>query len=130
METATSLLVNEIHGHPVPENVRRREAVLLDPDYHGMNLNRENLDHSYHTQISPSESRCRTNSKGKGMIGSDGNVGDKPIRRHFNAIIFSVLGFIAVVLLIAMLIIHFKKPDAGSPPKGGTDQPITAPQPQ
>jgi hypothetical protein len=45
------------------------------------------------------------------MISSDENIGDRPIRKHIDAILFSVLG----------LFIHFKKPDVGSPPKGGTN---------
>ena len=64
------------------------------------------------------------------MISSDENIGDKPIRRHFGAIIFGALGIVAIVLLIGMLFIHFKKPDVGSPRKGGADQPATSPQPQ
>ena len=47
------------------------------------------------------------------MISSDENIGDRPIRKHFGAIIFSVLGFVAFVVLIVMLFIHFKKPDVG-----------------
>ena len=64
------------------------------------------------------------------MISSDEYLGDRPIRKHFNAIIFSVLGFVAFVVLIGMLFIHFKKPDVGSPRKGGADQPTTSTQPQ
>jgi hypothetical protein len=60
------------------------------------------------------------------MISSDENIADRPIRKHFNGIIFSVPGFTAFVLLIAMLSIHFKRPDAGSPPKGA---PISRPPP-
>ena len=64
------------------------------------------------------------------MISSDENIGDRPIRKHFGAIIFSVLGFVVFVVLIAMLSIHFKKPDVGSSPKGGAYQPTTSAQPQ
>jgi hypothetical protein len=64
------------------------------------------------------------------MISSDENIADRPIRKHFNAIILSVLGFMALVLLIAMFFIHFKKPDVGSPSKGGADQPTTPTQSQ
>ena len=63
------------------------------------------------------------------MISSDENIGDRPIRKHFGAIIFGVLGFVVFVVLIAMLFIHFKKPDVGSPPKGETNQPTTSTQP-
>jgi hypothetical protein len=69
------------------------------------------------------------------MISSDANIGDRPIRKHidgiiFDAIIFSVLGFVAFVVLIMMPFIHFKKPDVGSPPKGATNQLATSNQPQ
>jgi hypothetical protein len=64
------------------------------------------------------------------MISSDENIGDRPIRKHVGAISFSVLGFVVFVVLIAMLFIHFKKPDVGSLPKGGADQPTTSTQPQ
>ena len=64
------------------------------------------------------------------MISSDENIGDRPIRKHIGAISFSVLGFVVFVVLIAMLFIHFKKPDVGSPPKGGADKPTTSAQPQ
>jgi flagellar basal body-associated protein FliL len=64
------------------------------------------------------------------MISSDENIGDRPTRKHIGAIIFSVLGFVAFVVLIGMLFIHFKKPDVGSPPKGQTNQPTTSAQPQ
>jgi hypothetical protein len=62
------------------------------------------------------------------MISSNENIDDRPIRKHFGAIIFSVLGFGVFVVLIAMLVIHFKKLDAGSPPKGETNQPTTSTQ--
>ena len=64
------------------------------------------------------------------MISSDENIGDRPIRKHFGAIIFGVLGFVVFVVLIAMLFVHLKKPDVGSPSKGGTNQPTTSTQPQ
>jgi hypothetical protein len=64
------------------------------------------------------------------MISSDENIGDRPIRKHVGAIMFSVLGFVVFVVLIMILFIHFKKPDVGSPPKGGTNQPTTSTQPQ
>ena len=64
------------------------------------------------------------------MIGSDENIGDRPIRKHVGAIIFGALGFVVFVVLIAMLFIHFKKSDVGSPPKGETNQPTTSAQPQ
>jgi hypothetical protein len=64
------------------------------------------------------------------MISSDENIGDRPIRKHVGAIIFSLLGFVVFVVLIAMLFIHFKKPDVGSHPNGGTNQPTTSTQPQ
>ena len=64
------------------------------------------------------------------MISSDENIGDRPIRKHVGAISFSVLGFVVFVVLIAMLFIHFKKPDIGSPPKGETNQPTNSAQPQ
>jgi len=64
------------------------------------------------------------------MISSDENIGDRPIRKHVGAIMFSVLGFVVFVVLIMMLFIHFKKPDVRSPPKGGTNQPTTSTQPQ
>ena len=64
------------------------------------------------------------------MISSDENIGDRPIRKHLGVIIFGVLGFVALVMLIGMLFIHFKKPDIGSPPKGGANQPTTSTQPQ
>jgi hypothetical protein len=64
------------------------------------------------------------------MISSDENIGDRPIRKHVGAILFSVLGFVVFVVLIATLFIHFKKSNTGSPPKGGADQPTTSTQPQ
>ena len=64
------------------------------------------------------------------MISSDENIGDRPIRKHVGAIIFSVLGFVVFVVLIMMLFIYLKKPDVGSPSKGGTNQPTTSTQPQ
>ena len=64
------------------------------------------------------------------MISSDDNIGDRPIRNHLDIIIYSVLGFVAFVVLIGMLYIHFKKPDVGSPRKGGADHPTTSTQPQ
>jgi hypothetical protein len=65
------------------------------------------------------------------MISSDENIGDRPIRKHFGVILYSLLGFVAFVVLIGMLFIHFRKPDIGSPGKGGADQPSsTSAQPQ
>ena len=64
------------------------------------------------------------------MISSDENIGDRPIRKHFGAIIFGALGIVAFVVLIGMLFIYFRKPDVGSPPKGGADRPATSTQPQ
>jgi hypothetical protein len=72
----------------------------------------------------------QVSSKGKRMISSDENIGDRPIRKHFGAIVSGTLGFVVFVVLIAILFIHFKKPDVGSPPKGGTNQPTTSTQPQ
>jgi len=64
------------------------------------------------------------------MTSSDENIGDRPIRKHVGAIVYSVLGFVIFVVSIGILIIYFKKPDVGSPPKGGADRPTTSTQPQ
>ena len=64
------------------------------------------------------------------MISSDDNIGDRPIRKHLDVFIYSVLGFVAFVVLIGMLYIHFKKPDVGSPRTGAADHPTTSTQPQ
>jgi hypothetical protein len=65
------------------------------------------------------------------MISSDKNIGDRPVRRHFNGIIFSAMAFMALFLLIAMLYLHIQKPSIApaSTPTSST-QPAPSPQPQ
>jgi hypothetical protein len=65
------------------------------------------------------------------MISSDINIGDRPVRRHFNGIIFSTMAFMALVLLLAMLYLHIQKPSiapAQTPPSNVQPAPSTQPQ--
>jgi hypothetical protein len=65
------------------------------------------------------------------MISSDKNIGDRPVRRHFNAIIFSAMAFMAFILLIAILYLHIQKPSiapASTPTSNSQPAPSTQPQ--
>ena len=65
------------------------------------------------------------------MISSDDNLADRPVRKHFNGIIFSALAFMVLVVLLAALYLHLKKPAIAHPPKSQTSEqaaPSTQPQ--
>ncbi len=64
------------------------------------------------------------------MISSNENIADRPIRNHFNKIVFSVLGFMVLVIVLAMLFFHLKKPAVAPASKSTTSQPTTSTQPQ
>lgn len=64
------------------------------------------------------------------MISSDENIADRPIRNHFNKIIFSTLGFMVFAVLLAILFFHFKQPKMAPTPKTTGAPPTTSTQPQ
>jgi hypothetical protein len=58
------------------------------------------------------------NSTGRGQlqsndtvskISSDEGIADRPLKRHFNGVVVSVMGFMVLFVLLAMLFLHFKK---------------------
>jgi hypothetical protein len=64
------------------------------------------------------------------MISKSENVGDRPIKNNFKAIIFTVLGIMLVAVLVSIVVVHFHKPNIATPSKqnSGGAAPSTQPQ--
>lgn len=56
------------------------------------------------------------------MTVPDEAVGDKPARKHFNAIIFSAMAFMAIIVVAAILFFHFHRSVAPLSQPAGTPQ--------
>ena len=63
------------------------------------------------------------------MTVSDEGVGDKPVRKHFNAIIFSAMAFMALMIVAAILFFHFHRSGV-APLSQPTGTPQTSPATQ
>jgi hypothetical protein len=64
-------------------------------------------------------------------ISSDEGIADRPLKRHFNGVVVSVMGFMVLFVLLAMLFLHFKKSTNPVPTGDPSSQsPAQAKQPQ
>ena len=64
-------------------------------------------------------------------ISSDEGIADRPLKRHFNGVVVSVMGFMVLFVLLAMLFLHFKKSTNPVPTGDPSSQsPAHATQPQ
>jgi hypothetical protein len=64
------------------------------------------------------------------MISKSENIGDRPIKNNFKAIIFTVLGFMLVAVLVSIVVVHFHKPNQTTPSKQHSDGAAPSTQPQ
>jgi amino acid transporter len=64
------------------------------------------------------------------MISKSENVGDRPIRNNFKAIIFTVFGIVLVAILVSIVVVHFHKPNPTVPSKQHIGGPAPSTQPQ